>query len=344
MEKQPLENQTLYAELLEQVRSLDAVRSIGFLVGSFVSKTVKGEAYVYFQHYDASGAKKQLYLGRKTEALDELIAQYQSERLDFAPDMSGIERLCAQLRVGGALTTDTITARVIKQLAESGVFRLGGILVGTHAYIALGNVLGVTWEHAGIRTRDVDIAGNRSAERELEIFLPRNDADIPGALESLKMGFFPIPQLDHRQPSTSFMVRGNKIRLDILTDQRGRVSSPVYIPRFRTAAQPLRFMEYLLEEKISAVVINGGGTLVNLPTPARYAVHKLIIAQERSAETMVKRDKDFLQAFQILSVLREERPGDIALAIDDAVKRGPRWLKRVESGIRELEKRFGFRV
>lgn len=344
MEKQPLENQTLYAELLEQLRSLDTIRSIGFLDGSFVAKTVKGEAYVYFQHYDASGAKKQLYLGRKTGILDELIAKYQTERNDFAPDLSSIERLCAQLRVGGALTADNATGRVIRQLAESGVFRLGGVLIGTHAYIALGNVLGVMWEHGGIRTRDIDIAGNRSTERELEIVLPRNDADIPSALESLKMGFFPIPQLDSQQPSTSFMVRGNKLRVDVLTDQRGRLNKPVYIPRFKTAAQPLRFMEYLLEEKIPAVVINGGGTLVNVPTPARYAIHKLIIAQERGAETMVKRDKDFLQAFQVLSVLREERPGDISLAVDNAVQRGPGWIKRVESGMRELDRRFGFRM
>jgi len=91
-------------------------------------------------------------------------------------------------------------------------------------------------------------------------------------------------------------------------------------------------------------VIDGGGTLVNVPTPARFAIHKLIIAQERGAETMVKRDKDFLQAFQVISVLREERPGDISLAVDNAVQRGPGWLKRVESGMKELNRRFGFRL
>lgn len=344
MKTQPLENQTLYAELQEQLNALEAVRSIGFLDGSFVTKRVKGERYFYFQHYDAEGIKRQLYLGRKTAVLEELIARQQQDRQDFAPALASIERLCAQLRAGGALTTDHAAARVIRQLAESGVFRLGGILVGTHAYLALGNVLGVIWEHAALRTRDVDIAGDRSADNDLEIVLPRNVADIPAALDSLKMGFFPIPQLDHRQPSTSFMIRGNQLRLDVLTDQRGRSSEPVYIPRFKTAAQPLHFMAYLFTDTIPAVIINGGATLVRVPAPARYAVHKLIIAQERTAAGLAKRDKDYLQAFQILSLLQEVRPGDVPLAIEDAVDRGPGWSRRVAAGLQELHKRYGFRI
>jgi hypothetical protein len=324
MEKQPLENQTLYAELLEQLRALDAIRSIGFLEGSFVQKIVKGEPYIYFQRYDASGAKRQLYVGRKTESLSELIAKYQQEKQEFAPDLSSIERLCAQLRVGGALMTDHASARVVKQLAESGVFRLGGVLVGTHAYIAIGNNLGVSWEHSGIRTRDIDIASRRTAE--LELILPRIEVDIPGVLESLKMGFFPIPQLDHSHPSTSFMIRGNKMRIDFLTEQHGQETKPVYLPRFKTAS----------------VVIDGGGVLVNVPSPARFAIHKMIIAQERTAENHVKRDKDFQQAYQVLSVLQDERPGDITLAIENAIKRGRGWENRIDTGIKELNKRFGF--
>jgi hypothetical protein len=335
-----LENQTLYAELLEQLRALDAIRSIGFLEGSFVQKIVKGEPYIYFQRYDASGAKRQLYVGRKTDSLNELIAKYQQEKQEFAPDLSGIERLCAQLRVGGALMTDHASARVVKQLAESGVFRLGGVLVGTHAYIAIGNNLGVRWEHAGIRTRDIDIASRRTAE--LELILPRIEVDIPSVLESLKMGFFPIPQLDHSHPSTSFMIRGNKMRIDFLTEQHGQETKPVYIPRFKTAAQPLLFMDFLLEEKIPSVVVDGGGVLVNVPSPARFAIHKMIIAQERTAENHVKRDKDFQQAYQVLSVLQDERPGDITLAIENAIKRGRGWENRIYTGIKELNKRFGF--
>ena len=113
--------------------------------------------------------------------------------------MAPIQRLCAQLRAGDALVTDNASARVIKSMAESGVFKLGGVLVGTHAYIVLANVLGVRWDHAATRTRDIDIAGDRRFdESEISVAVPQINADIPSALESLKMGFFPVPRLDHQ--------------------------------------------------------------------------------------------------------------------------------------------------
>jgi hypothetical protein len=343
MEKQPLENQTLYAELLEQLRALEGLRSIGVLEGSFVTKNLKSGIYVYFQYYDPGGTMRQLYVGKKTAGLDHLIETYQSERNLFAQDISHIQRLCAQLRAGDALTTDHASARVVKQMAESGVFRLGGVLVGTHAYSVLGNVLGVRWEHAATRTRDIDIATDpKHAEPDIAIAIPPIDADIPGALESLKMGFFPIPQLDPRQPSTSFMIRGNALRVDILTPQRNKQSEPVFIKRFKVAAQPLRFLDYLLEGKIPAAVVNGGGVLVNVPSPGRYAIHKLIVAQERSVAFQAKKEKDLFQAYQLLSCLKEERPGDILQAMDSATTRGGGWRKRIEAGLEEIGRKYSW--
>lgn len=230
-------------------------------------------------------------------------------------------------------------------MAECGVFRLGGILVGTHAYIVLGNVLGVRWEHAAIRTRDIDIAAmQKNQVEDIALVVPQIDADVPKALEGLKMGFFPIPQLDGRQPSTSFMVRGKYLRVDILTPQRKQQTSPVYIPRFKVAAQPLKYLDYLMEDKIQAAVINGGGTLVNVPSPARYAIHKLIIAQERGVVDTAKIDKDYFQAYQLLSLLLNERPGDVQLAIESAVMRGHRWKQRIKVGLDTVKRKFGLSI
>lgn len=345
MVRQPLENQTLYAELLEQLRVLESLRSIGALEGSFVTKQVKGDLYVYFQHYDPGGVKRQVYVGKKTAALDQLVEVYRSERKVFAQDMAQIQRLCAQLRAGDALLTDHASARVIRRMAESGVFRLEGVLVGTHAYVVLGNVLGVRWEHATLRTRDIDIAASRKQdESDIAIAIPQIDADLPSALESLKMGFFPVPQLDHRQPSTSFMIRGNVLRVDVLTPQKNQQTAPVFIQRFKVAAQPLWFLDYLIEEKIPAAVIDGGGILVNVPSPARYAIHKLIVAQERSAEAQAKKEKDLFQAYQLLSLLKEERPGDLPQAMDSAAARGPGWRKRIEAGLEAIKRKYGWTI
>jgi hypothetical protein len=154
------------------------------------------------------------------------------------------------------------------------------------------------------------------------------------------MGFFPIPQLDSRQPSTSFMVRGQALRVDILTPQKEENPGPVYIPRFKVAAQPLKFLEYLMEETIQAAVIDGGGVLVQVPSPARYAIHKLIVSQERGVDVLAKKEKDLFQAYQLISFLSEERSVELNMAIEVAAKRGKNWEKRVSAGLKELEKKF----
>jgi hypothetical protein len=56
------------------------------------------------------------------------------------------------------------------------------------------------------------------------------------------MGFVPVPQLDGTQPSTSFKVRGKPLRVDLLTPGSDEADEPVYIPRFRAAAAPIRFL------------------------------------------------------------------------------------------------------
>ena len=42
--------------------------------------------------------------------------------------------------------------------SDGGVFRLDGVLVSTHAFLVLGNILGVRWDGGSIWTQDIDIA------------------------------------------------------------------------------------------------------------------------------------------------------------------------------------------
>ncbi len=141
----PLETQTLYAELLEHLIGVHAQRSIGRLTGSFAEKTIKGERYLYWQASQPGGRTKQFYLGRKTPALKRMMNRFQRSQTEIQPDLERIRRLAAQLRAGGAIMTDGPSARVVRALSESGLFDAGAVLVGTHAFAVLGNVLGVRW-------------------------------------------------------------------------------------------------------------------------------------------------------------------------------------------------------
>ena len=138
------------------------------------------------------GSTRQYYLGRKTPSLDRIVQGLEKRTADAAHDLARARRLVALLRLGGGNQTDSPSARVIRGLAEAGVFDVGGVLVGTHAFVTLGNLLGVRWTSGSLRTQDVDIAGSREAD--IDVAVPEIEADVPTALESLKMGFLPVPQ------------------------------------------------------------------------------------------------------------------------------------------------------
>jgi hypothetical protein len=169
----------------------------------------------------------------------------------------------------------------------------------------------------------------------MAIAVPDLQADVPAALESLQMGFFPVPRLSHKEPSTSYAIRGKTLRIDLLTPARRGITTPVFIRRLNAAAAPLKYLDYLIEEPINAVMISGNPCLVKVPQPARYALHKLIISQERDVTAADKKQKDILQAGNMLALLREDRPGDIELAKEDLTKRGASWVKKLEAACKE---------
>jgi hypothetical protein len=331
----PLDVQTIYAELVEHLTALEAQRTLGSISGTFVTKTVKGNVYAYLQ-CAVGGMKRQLYLGPYDENMRRLEERHRSGQTEARADRGQAQRLCAMLRQGGALAIDTTPARVLRALADSGVFRLGGMLVGTYAFTVLGNVLGIRWQHAALRTHDIDVASDLS----LGIAVP-NDlrANVPNALERLEMGFLPVPPLNLKDPSTSFGMRRGVLRVDLLTvARRANETTPVFLPQLNASAMPLRFLDYLIEEPVRAAVVDGGGVLVNVPAPARFALHKLVVVEERGVAFAGKAEKDLSQAAQVLRVLAEDRPGDIRLAWE-ALQRKAGAIKRAMRGVARLRER-----
>ena len=332
MRRLPLEAMTMYSELVEQLTVLEASRTLGSTPGVFVTKQVKGNDYYYFQYVDAAGSRHQKYLGRRDAVLDEMARRYAENKEALSADRESVARLAASLRALGAGQTDAPSAKVIRALADAGVFKAGAVLVGTHAFVAIGNVLGVGWAGAGMMTQDVDLA----APRVLEVAAPGLTADVPALVDSLEMGFLPVPGFDRGSPSTSFKVLGQALRIDLLTPAPARPRGPVAIPRFAAAAAPLRFLDYLIEAPIRAAIVAGDPALVFVPDPARFALHKLITASARPAAETGKQHKDRVQAGQLLEVLLEDRPGDITLAAGALTARGRGWVKRVQGQLRHL--------
>ncbi len=331
MTRQPAETQTLYAELSERLRALEAARSFASLAGTFAKKQVRDGDYWYFKTSEGAAGQKEYFIGPDNRETKAVMKAYSAGRKEAEATLAQIERLCAMLRQGGAMLTDTPSARVIAGLASAGVFRVGAVLVGTHAYIALGNLLGVRWESA-LRTQDIDVA----ATSVLQVAIPQTEADLPKALDALNMGFLPVPGLNPKEPETSFKVRGQTLRVDLLTPARSaRSGKPVSIPRLRAAAQPLELLDYLLEAPVAVPLLNGGATLVNVPDPARFALHKLLISGRRQVFEQAKAGKDRQQAGEIIAALYEDRRGDLGLAVEALNQRAAAWRIRLK---RELAK------
>lgn len=128
------------------------------------------------------------------------------------------------------------------------------------------------------------------------------------------------------------------MRVDLLTPALHRVQKPVRIARFAAAAQPLPYLDYLIEEPQPGAIIGGAGVLVNVPLPARFALHKLIVARSRPTSMQTKSTKDLDQAASILAALAEDRhPGDLRLAWSALRKRG--WDKTLTAGLGALRRR-----
>jgi hypothetical protein len=332
MTRLPAEAQTLFAELTERLRTLEGTRSFASLRGSFARKRVGGGEYWYFKTSAGAGAQKEYFVGPEGAATHALMRSHAAGREEAAAAEAGIARLSAMLRQSGARLTDAASAKVISGLASAGAFRLGAVLVGTHAYLALGNLLGVRWQ-SSLRTQDIDIA----AARKLEIAVPQTEADLPATLDSLRMGFLPVPGLSPKAPQTSFKVRGQTLRVDLLTPAQGRRDGKaVQIARFKAAAQPLEFLDYLLEAPVSVPLLNGGATLVKVPDPARFALHKLILASRRPVAEQAKAAKDRQQAAELIAVLHEDRRGDLALAAAALRKRSAKLRSRLVAQLAKL--------
>lgn len=306
----PESHLTLYSELLDQmIPAESAAVADGMLMGSFTSKKVKGNTYWYLQR--SEGAKlRQIYLGPDSPELQRWMDQVIRTQEISKPDRAARARLGKMLASGGASTEPAAVLKVLKMLAESRVFHLGGVLIGALAFRAYANVLGVRFRRASLQTQDVDIAHDPA----IGVALARNTSrvELEEIIEKSGLDLHPVPPLDRKQPSTSFKVRGRDLRVDFLTPMIGRESSKAtFLPAFGLSARPLRHLDYLIEDPMQAVVLGSDVVLVNIPSPARFAMHKLWISAKRPAAFQAKAKKDRIQAEQLIEVLSEDRPDDL---------------------------------
>jgi len=285
-----------------------------------------GVSYWVHRYSDAANRRHETYLG--TVGNPEVTAKVAAlrERIDVANATINRVRILAR---SGFATDDRKAFYTLASLHNHGLFRAGAMLIGSHAYGAILNALGV--KAVAYSTEDVDIARREALAL----------SEMPPFLEMLRetgIEFFEVPSLDRARPGTSFLEKGGaRLRVDLLVPSKDDDYPTVPVPELKAYAKGLPHLGYLLGASQEIPVLSSHGVvLVRVPVPERYAIHKLIVSQLRT-NTSGKSEKDLLQAATLFEALAERFPG----AIEDAAASIPQSAGRhISRALRVLQKQF----
>ncbi len=314
--------QTLFAELVQQVNSITVK------AGTVYTQSDKGAKYLYAK-YSVGRARRDIFIGPANDPASKALAdQMRTEQ------KNGRERrrLIRVLRDNGVPVPTRTLGNVLDAMSDAGLFE-AGVLVGTAAYVCYSPILGVVLPSGALMTQDVD-----PATASLTI---KGDSETGSMLDLLRRAdetFTPIPALKKGTPSSSFR-SSEGFLVDLLTPQKRRSDkNPMPLENLRAGATPMQHLDWLIEEPVSSVALYGAGVPIRVPQPAKYAVHKLIVAQKRRLHERIKRGKDLLQAKALIESLSETDPHALQDAVDDAFAKGESgWKRPALRSLKELE-------
>ena len=311
----------VFSELARQASEAQSVL-VG-TPGSIAERSnAEGTRYWVRRYSDAAGTRREEYLGKVDDA--GVAARLDDVRARMAATNAAIASVRLLARAGYA-AVDKKAFFTLASLHNHGVFVAGAFLVGSHAYGAMLNALGV--RAVPYATEDLDIA------RREALALP----EVPSFLEMLRatgVEFVEVPQLDRRSPAVSFKERGaSRFRVDLLVPSTGESYPVIPVPELRAHATGLPYLAYLLGASQMLPILSGHGIVsTRVPAPERYAVHKLVVSQLRGSANP-KADKDLHQAATLIDALAERFPG----AVNDAVEALPKSARRpLGRGIKAL--------
>lgn len=335
-----LAHQTLYADLVQ--RALDAEFDAEFPENGTFSKQIRdGKSYWYYVGYRPAeggepGQRYTTYVGpaddpditTRAEAFARAKSGYQERRA-----------LVSALKSARLPTPDAFAGDVAESLWKAGLFRRRAVLVGTLAFQTYSGLLGVRLPRAQIMTGDIDIAQFHA----IAISIDDEPLSLLEALQSVDASFRPVPHVSGSPLPTKFRNAAG-FQIDFLTPNTGsddRQGQPAKMPTLgNVAAEPLRFLDFLITAAVRAVLLHKGGVPVRVPAPERFAVHKLIVSVERRSDgdSAAKAVKDVAQAQLMIEAMTvTRRTVDLGLAYMEAWRRGPGWSRRLSEGRTRLD-------
>lgn len=320
----PLSAQTTYQDLLDALLRRAAAEH----PGKPMLRTISGKDY-WYANERIGDRVIQRYIGRDTPELRQRLQEAGQDRdlAEVAEERRTLQ--VAQLRAARLPTPDRTTGKIVEALAKVGVFRLGGTLVGTHAFRLYDAELGarVTNETTAV-TEDIDIA---AFERLSLVLGDKVDPSLGDTFRDLRLK--PVPMLDRKGRSYRWRMDEDGATVDLLTPSFNEQETLRKLEAFGVWAQSLHFLNFLIADPIPAAMLYRSGTLVQIPRPERYAVHKMIVSQRRRGTGNPKVKKDLLQAEALIRTLAQDRPVELRLAYRTARETGTSWSAALDGAL-----------
>ena len=277
-----------------------------------------GTTYHVRKYRAWDGRQRMQYIGPAGDEEADAKAEVIRERV------AEIKNLVPSLRMLGREGFNLVNAKsyaTIAALHNHGVFGAGGLLVGSHAYGAILNKMGL--RATPYATDDGDIARTTEALA----FKKPPGKSLLGMLRETGVDFVAVPQLDHRK---------SPFRVDLLVPSPDETFPIIEVPELDAHATGLPYLKYLLAESQPVVLLAREGVCpVRVPVPERFAVHKIVVSTLRKGRAE-KSDKDRRQGVTLAAATAEMFPGAIQDAVAAMSKRMAKHYNKALPAVRSL--------
>jgi hypothetical protein len=310
----------MFADLVQQVDAAPPG-------GSVYCRERDGTEYLYAKI--AVGRDRiDRFIGKASDPVAQSRAESLRRGIALAKARRQIVSMLRRHRLAGP---DRTLGAALDAIAKADLFKQGAVLVGTAAYMLYEPLVGSRLPSPTLMTGDLDLATARLA---LTADTPERLEDI---LKRADPTFESIPQLDPRYPPSRFR-NAEGYLVDLLTPTRRRSdANPMPLKSLGAGAPPLQYLDWLISDPIPTVALWGAGIAVSVPQPARFAVHKLVLAQRRDPANRHKRMKDLDQAKALIDALQGHDPYALEDALADARSRGRLgWAEPIARSLREV--------
>lgn len=296
------------------------------------TKVERGGKTYWYDTFRVGTDVRKAYIGEDTPELAPRLEQLTMLRAQAGSRQEGRTRLIRILRAEGFMRIDAATGSLMAAMAKAGVYRLGGTIVGTHAFRLYEGELGLRYRFDDTaQTRDMDIASFERLSLALEDVVSPRLEDV-----FRDFSFVPVPDLKPGNVWRWQQTRG-ELMVEFLTPSFDADETIRPLAALGVDAQSLHHLNYLIEQPILAAVPYRSGVLVQIPQPERFAIHKLIVADRRQGgPDAIKSIKDRAQAAFLINALAEDRPDELREAYQMARDKGPKWDMRLDNTLKKM--------